>query len=868
MSAFRDILRSSRTRDAKSPPTLSKDIFDGASVTEPDDSVTDAEEEKKAVFKPVVAQLLSSADDDGQGSNGTSTEPVRVVSKVRAESPPIAESRKSPRPEKQEFTVPLFDRNELVQVSDDSDQDSTGDAFSMFFSPAEYEQLSTRSSKDAIDFLETTYGRGRGDDASLVQLLLDNLECASRATFHNTINALLFLSIGRPDPSVNGGKGDLKRAQTINKLLGRYGALNVFSGILYQVTSLAFPKKVDNAAQTEQISPNASRRGKQEELCTVLNLFFVLLYFHRRDPHFRDDFLKVTGRVSNGGNSRTPLFGFFVDLIQQKALIASSSKKSKRKVPKSAYSFPLRKVLILANLSLRLTTGKGLKEMRGVKVGLLGDKSQVKSRIYSLNNREERARERRMQLILKGIKVADEKTFVSSDESVRLLRNHLHVPYAAVKNPRGRRAGEEEDVPLGRDRDRCGVGAIEQVYRWLYPKGKRIVLALIQIILATSPEDSGYSKSLINVTEDFDQDLARYTALPDATSADVPSSAAGFDCKHHATYHRDMTYHKSIVARSASQIILLLLKSLRQNHVVQGEMFSQVLADAKISLVLLRWINIDLQQFISAGEKGGEHVGGTPAHQGIVVETETENKDQNGPGPKAKLGQSQRPAWARGPDSKWDFFTSDPSDTFEPCFPSHISRNRGCILLNILRILQRVHKHAPAERIETHLLQYKAAFVLRKILMCGFTSAQYYGLKLVKIQAKYMGKKWKQMNMRIISAIHRNIRADLDDDWLVSSNLEEDKEGFTEEDVRRVVKAYNDFHFGNGYYAASESQQEALELENIIEGSQCSQFMGSTHLCRPFHASDLCRGPLTPAVMLMNSMPAAIDKVDSAKAET
>ena len=89
-----------------------------------------------------------------------------------------------------------------------------------------------------------------------------------------------------------------------------------------------------------------------------------------------------------------------------------------------------------------------------------------------------------------------------------------------------------------------------------------------------------------------------------------------------------------------------------------------------------------------------------------------------------------------------------------------------------------------------------------------------------------MDKKWKQMNMRIISAIHRNIRADLDDEWLVAADIEQEKEWFSEEDISRAIEAYNDFYYGNGYKASAHSVEDAMDLENIIEGSQCTEFMG------------------------------------------
>lgn len=41
-------------------------------------------------------------------------------------------------------------------------------------------------------------------------------------------------------------------------------------------------------------------------------------------------------------------------------------------------------------------------------------------------------------------------------------------------------------------------------------------------------------------------------------------------------------------------------------------------------------------------------------------------------------------------------------------------------------------------------------------------------LKIIKAQIPHYGKKWKQQNMKIVTAIYLNCRPDLRDEWLVS----------------------------------------------------------------------------------------------------
>ena len=43
---------------------------------------------------------------------------------------------------------------------------------------------------------------------------------------------------------------------------------------------------------------------------------------------------------------------------------------------------------------------------------------------------------------------------------------------------------------------------------------------------------------------------------------------------------------------------------------------------------------------------------------------------------------------------------------------------------------------------------------------------RYYTLKLFKSQVPYCGRKWRQTNMKIITAVYLSVPADLRDDWL------------------------------------------------------------------------------------------------------
>ncbi|KKY19129.1 putative pheromone-dependent cell cycle arrest protein far11 [Phaeomoniella chlamydospora] len=93
--------------------------------------------------------------------------------------------------------------------------------------------------------------------------------------------------------------------------------------------------------------------------------------------------------------------------------------------------------------------------------------------------------------------------------------------------------------------------------------------------------------------------------------------------------------------------------------------------------------------------------------------------------------------------------------------------------INFLRILQKITRQK-AHRCLL-LVQYKSSTILRKNLKVPDPMLRLYTLKLFKSQVPYCGRKWRQSNMRVITAIYLHCRPELRDDWLAGmhdSNIE------------------------------------------------------------------------------------------------
>jgi hypothetical protein len=98
------------------------------------------------------------------------------------------------------------------------------------------------------------------------------------------------------------------------------------------------------------------------------------------------------------------------------------------------------------------------------------------------------------------------------------------------------------------------------------------------------------------------------------------------------------------------------------------------------------------------------------------------------------------------------------------------SRRNFFSLINYLRVLQKICKHKSHRNLL--LVQYKSSTILRKSLRVPQPDLRLYTLKLFKNQVPYCGRKWRQSNMRVITAVYLHCRPELRDEWLAGSDVD------------------------------------------------------------------------------------------------
>ena len=111
--------------------------------------------------------------------------------------------------------------------------------------------------------------------------------------------------------------------------------------------------------------------------------------------------------------------------------------------------------------------------------------------------------------------------------------------------------------------------------------------------------------------------------------------------------------------------------------------------------------------------------------------------------------------------------------------------------INFLRIMQKICKRKAHRNLL--LVQYKSSTILKKALKVPQRELRLYTLKLFKNQVPYCGRKWRQTNMRVITAVYLYCRPELRDDWLAGSDVDADVEEALplEQALRALTHWYN-----------------------------------------------------------------------------
>jgi len=99
---------------------------------------------------------------------------------------------------------------------------------------------------------------------------------------------------------------------------------------------------------------------------------------------------------------------------------------------------------------------------------------------------------------------------------------------------------------------------------------------------------------------------------------------------------------------------------------------------------------------------------------------------------------------------------------------------------------------------------------------------QLHVLKLIKSQVPFCGRKWRQSNTQVITAIYLNCRPDLRDEWLTGNEVDDVLDAQAQEQaLRHLVKFYNNKRYGTlATHAQKSHHHRSLSMSHHLEGLQ------------------------------------------------
>ncbi|CAN8095320.1 unnamed protein product [Discula destructiva] len=359
------------------------------------------------------------------------------------------------------------------------------------------------------------------------------------------------------------------------------------------------------------------------------------------------------------------------------------------------------------------------------------------------------------------------------------VESSLHMEEAVDYGPRP--ADRGSDVKRRLD-------AVERFYAGSIPQLQSVCMCLIKGILAH-----------YTVLLSQQPPAAPFGPAPGANVranvVNTNNTAANQDASEPTPEELDATRTREITAKAVSGIMLLLLKWLKLSHILKFEFLTQLLLDCNyMPLVLKLFLHQDVQQVVENKTDRIENSffyfcnirAGASEKDTESPETESSEDDTAPPPIKRRRSPPPVPQADADPDSSLGKeedgrpIRPEVDELGYPVNPlpkepiTDFSRRNFFTLINYLRILQKICKNKGHRNLL--MVQYKSSQVLRKNLKVPQNELRLYTLKLFKNQVPYCSRKWRQSNMRVITAVYLHCRPELRDEWLAGCDVDAEME--------------------------------------------------------------------------------------------
>ncbi|KAJ9089018.1 Factor arrest protein 11 [Entomophthora muscae] len=373
-------------------------------------------------------------------------------------------------------------------------------------------------------------------------------------------------------------------------------------------------------------------------------------------------------------------------------------------------------------------------------------------------------------------------------EAAELYYRHLYLSLPFVQLLQVSRGMYELDhdpdtrlpagIVLDAQYDNPMLEQIEELYQQLLPQAYTIMVVILKLLLATVPA----ARPAAEVSEamgSFERDGQLQPPF------DTPMQLSVDEV--------DDIRHKEIVSKAASSILIHLLTIFKLSHAAKFEYYAQMLVDSNALLLILKLYG--LQDFANFARLRNEcdHLCFFKALLRPLSAKERESKGLS------------RDSASTSPISLESNSEAAPKQ-IKLLLP--FPRGRAVFTaINFFRLLHMLTKQRMS-RIML-LVQFKSSIILKRGLRAPHPLLRKYIYKVLRSQVPFLGRKWRQNNMKIITAIYLQHNMGLKEDWVLTNPLELNPEHQTAA-LRELITYYHNTQYPSiSKYSVMSSQTES-----------------------------------------------------------
>ncbi|MCJ1247825.1 Factor arrest protein 11 [Trapelia coarctata] len=356
---------------------------------------------------------------------------------------------------------------------------------------------------------------------------------------------------------------------------------------------------------------------------------------------------------------------------------------------------------------------------------------------------------------------------------------------------------ETDNVDVQRQLD-----AVDSFYRNSLPHLQSIVIVLLKLFLsnvtALSAQTNGQN-GLPNPIEHPERQKG--PCRPPKSNVNLAKQMNGLLNGNHSENETadstivelNLTRLREITSKAIAGILLIMLKWFKLSHILKFEYLTQLLLDSNFLPLALKFfahqdVDMAVHQINNREDLDFFHL--CRLHSGHPVSpseprppsSNSSSEDEAQPPPISRTRRSpprtspppspgSSPSPPPPPGNPEVDELGAPTTDLPPSPLTTYAPRFFHVTTTTLRLLQKITKgHAHRALL---LVQYKSSTILRRLLKIPQPSLRLYTLKLFKSQVPFCGRKWRQTNMRVITAIYLHVRPELRDEWISGGGIEE-----------------------------------------------------------------------------------------------